>query len=131
MITEERIQIDDSYVNDLGSRFGAVATFVGVVRDHNKGKTVTGIFYDCYREMAVNKLTGIIEEIEARLPVKIMRLLHRVGEVGVGETSLLVVVASAHRREAFKGCEEVVEAIKHQVPIWKKERYDDDAAAWL
>ncbi|MDH3217715.1 MAG: molybdenum cofactor biosynthesis protein MoaE [Candidatus Krumholzibacteria bacterium] len=131
LITDHPIHIDERSVSDLDHKFGAVATFAGVVRDHHEGRPVTGIFYDCYHDMAQREMARIVEDMQARLPVKIVKVAHRIGEVGVGEISLLVIVASAHRSEAFEGCQKMVEAIKHRLPIWKKERYADGAAEWL
>jgi molybdopterin synthase catalytic subunit len=131
VITDRPIIVDDRRLVDVEQTFGAVVTFTGIVRDHNEGRPVTGIFYDCYREMAEREIARIVEDVETRLPVKAVEVVHRVGHLSVGDISLLVVVASAHRRESFEACQQIIEQLKQRVPIWKKEHYADNATKWL
>jgi len=139
VITEEPIRFDagDTAGDTAGglggaeAAHGAVVTFSGVVRDHNEGRPVTGVFYDCYREMAERELERLAARAGSRYPVKVIRLEHRIGELTVGDVSLLIVVASAHRKEAFDACQYIIDEIKKRVPIWKKERYADETSKWL
>lgn len=110
---------------------GAQVVFAGVVRDHNEGRAVRGIYYDCYRDMAEREIACIIDEVRTELDVADVKVVHRVGELAVGEASLLVVAWSAHRSAAFQAVTRIVDEIKRRVPIWKKERYCDAGESWL
>ncbi len=109
---------------------GAVATFVGLVRDHHAGRGVLGLEYSAYGAMAEGRCTAIVAEAEEKWPARIA-LAHRLGGLTVGEAAVIVVAASAHREAAFDACRWVIEAVKAQVPIWKRERYLDGTEAWV
>jgi molybdopterin synthase catalytic subunit len=104
---------------------GAVALFYGVVRNENKGRAVRYLEYDAYPEMAIKKMREVADEVRARFPVTGMGVLHRIGRLEIGETSLLVAISSGHRKEAFEACHYAVNRIKEIVPIWKKEVWED------
>jgi molybdopterin synthase catalytic subunit len=104
---------------------GAVALFYGVVRNENKGRSVQYLEYDAYPEMAIKKMKEVADEVRARFPVTGVGVLHRIGRLEIGETSLLVAVSSGHRKEAFEACHFAVDRIKEIVPVWKKEVWDD------
>ena len=115
---------------ELGA--GAVVTVDGVVRASNNGRDdVTGIFYDGYREMADRAMADIYLEIRRMYPVSHIEVVHRIGDVPVGELSLFVIAASAHRVDAFAACQMAVDELKRRAPLWKKERYTDDSAQWI
>jgi molybdopterin synthase catalytic subunit len=109
---------------------GALATFVGLVRDHHGGRGVLGLEYSAYGAMAEAQCAAIVGEAERRWKVRIA-LAHRLGGLAVGEAAVIVVAASAHRDPAFEACRWVIEALKAQVPIWKRERYLDGSEAWV
>jgi molybdopterin synthase catalytic subunit len=109
---------------------GAVALFLGVVRNNNLGRHVLYLEYDAYTEMAEKKLRQVAEEVTARWPVTDIAIAHRTGRVEIGETSLLVIVSSPHRHEAFEACQQAVNRIKEVVPIWKKEVWEG-GESWL
>ncbi len=109
---------------------GAVALFLGVVRNNNLGRRVLYLEYDAYTEMAEKKLQQVAEEVTARWPITDIAIAHRTGRVEIGETSLLVVVSSPHRHEAFEACQQAVNRIKEVVPIWKKEIWEG-GESWL
>jgi len=109
---------------------GAVALFLGVVRNNNLGRRVLHLEYDSYTEMAEKKLRQVAEEVTARWPITDIAIAHRTGRVEIGETSLLVVVSSPHRHEAFEACQQAVNRIKEVVPIWKKEVWEG-GESWL
>lgn len=109
---------------------GALATFVGLVRDHHGGRGVLGLEYSAYGAMAEARCAAIVAEAEGRWRVRIA-LAHRLGGLSVGEAAVIVVAASAHREAAFEACRWVIEAVKAQVPIWKRERYLDGSEAWV
>ena len=104
---------------------GAVALFYGVVRNENMGRNVQYLEYDAYPEMAIKKMREVAEEVRAKDPITGIGVLHRIGRLQIGETSLLVAVSSAHRVAAFEACHFAVDRIKQVVPIWKKEVWDD------
>ena len=104
---------------------GAVALFYGVVRNENMGRNVQYLEYDVYPEMAIKKMHEIADEVRAKYTITGIGVLHRVGRLEIGETSLLVAVSSAHRVAAFEACHFAVDRIKQVVPIWKKEVWDD------
>ena len=100
---------------------GAVALFYGVVRNENLGRNVLWLEYDAYPEMAIKKMREVADEVRAKFPVTGVGVLHRIGRLEIGETSLLVAVSSGHRKEAFEACHYAVDRIKQIVPVWKKE----------
>lgn len=110
---------------------GAVLLFLGVVRDHNAGRAVTGIHYDAYSDMAERVLTEIVAEAAARMGTERIAAVHRIGELDIGETSVAIAVASPHRAEAFDGARYIIEEIKQRLPIWKEEHYLDGDKGWL
>ena len=101
---------------------GGVASFVGVVRNRNDGNDVTHLTLEHYPAMTERALAGIVERARARWDVCGVTVIHRVGEMAVGEHIVLVVVTSAHRREAFEACEFIMDWLKTEAPFWKKER---------
>ena len=109
---------------------GAVALFYGVVRNENLGRRVQYLEYDAYPEMAIKKMHEVADEVRAKFPVAGIGILHRIGRLEIGETSLLVAVSSAHRAEAFAACHFAVDRVKEIVPVWKKEVWDD-GSAWI
>lgn len=117
----------------IGPNEGAIASFLGVVRDHHHGKGVTSLRYECYEAMAVHQLEKIAAAVgaEAGDAELVVAVWHGFGEMVPGQVSLAVHCASPHRVAAFDACRAVVEAIKADLPIWKEERYDDGSARWL
>ena len=109
---------------------GAVALFLGVVRDHSHGRRVLYLEYDAYPEMAERKLREVAEEALARWPITDVAVAHRTGRLEIGETSLLVAVSSPHRHDAFAACHHIVNRIKEVVPVWKKEVWEG-GEAWI
>ena len=126
-----RLPIDVSRLTALvtGSDRGGIASFIGLVRDHQDGRAVSRLEYSAYEPMAEAEADTIVREAEARWPVK-LALQHRLGDLAVGEVAVAVVAGSAHRAQAFEACRYVIEEVKRRVPIWKKEFYAD-GSAWL
>jgi molybdopterin synthase catalytic subunit len=106
---------------------GALCLFVGVVRDHNGGRPVLRLEYEAYEEMALPLMEKIAAEARDRWRITDVRIVHRLGRLEIGETSVAVAVASPHRREAFEACRYAIDTLKATVPIWKKEFYADGA----
>ncbi len=100
---------------------GGIVVFEGVVRDNARGKQVRYLEYDVYPEMAIQQIRAIITEAEKRWGVERVAVAHRVGRLEIGEASVIVVVATPHRAEAFDACRYIIDTLKTTVPIWKKE----------
>ena len=103
---------------------GAVLLFVGTVRNHNKGRKVLYLEYEAYPEMAVAEMQKIEQEALTRFAVSRVVLVHRTGRLEIGEASVVVAVASAHRADALDACRFVIDTLKARVPIWKKEVFE-------
>ena len=109
---------------------GAVVTFLGTTRDSTGDRRVLHLEYEAYAPMAEKKLAEIAREMRERYSVEDVAIAHRLGRLEVGETSLVVAVASPHRKEAFGACQYAVDRIKQTVPIWKKE-YFEGGEVWI
>ncbi len=109
---------------------GAIASFIGLVRDFNEGDTVTGMHLEHYPVMTEKVLQEIIAQARSRWKITDARIIHRVGDLLPGDQIVLVVTASAHRGEAFAACEFLMDFLKTQAPFWKKEQ-TTDANRWL
>lgn len=110
---------------------GAVLLFIGVVRDHNEGRQVNGMRYDAYVEMAERVLGIIAQEASARLGTDRVVVVHRIGDLRIGEASVAVAVSSPHRAEAYDASRYIIEEIKKRLPVWKHEYYTEGPARWL
>ncbi len=110
---------------------GATLLFLGVVRDHADDRPVSGMRYDAYQEMAGEVLRTIAEEAAERLGTDHVALLHRFGELAIGDVSVAIAVSSPHRGEAYEASRYVIEEIKERLPVWKKEHYVDGASEWV
>lgn len=110
---------------------GAVVLFVGTVRDRNSGRAVTGIEYSAYREMAERELAAIVADAEARFPGVHLAVEHRIGYLALGEASIAIAAAHAHRALAYDASRHVIEETKRRVPIWKCEHYADGTREWV
>jgi molybdopterin synthase catalytic subunit len=106
---------------------GAVCVFDGIVRDNTRGRRTLYLDYEAYREMALSQMRGLAEEARTRFGVREVAMVHRLGRLMVGETSVLIAVASAHRGAAFDACRWLIDTLKKTVPIWKKETFADGA----
>ena len=109
---------------------GAYVLFEGIVRDHHEGKRVESIFYDAYRPMAEKEIDKIVRGIQSEFPDVACSVLHRLGQLVVGDASIAIVCASPHRADAYAASRAVIDRIKETVPIWKKER-GPDGEEWV
>jgi molybdopterin synthase catalytic subunit len=105
-------------------RAGAIATFLGTTRIESRGRTVQHLDYEAYEGMAEQVMADIAEELRGRYDLRAIAIHHRVGRVGVGETSVAIAVSAAHRHDALAACREAIDALKQLVPLWKKEVYE-------
>ena len=130
-ITPEPLVIDEAlaFVADRGA--GATAMFVGTVRDHSGAGDVTGLSYEAWEDLAVERLGAIGEEMHERWSVRKVAILHRIGDLAVGESSVVVAASAPHRGDAFDACRHGIERLKEDVPIWKKESLVSGDAHWV
>ena len=108
---------------------GAAVVFEGVVRNHSRGRRTLFLEYEAYEEMARKQMESLADESLAKFQIRDLALVHRLGRLEIGEISVLIVVASAHRAAAFEACRWLIDTLKRTVPIWKKE-YFEDGAVW-
>lgn len=108
---------------------GAVVVFEGVVRDNSRGRRTLFLDYETYEEMAIKQMNGLAGQALSQFGIRQVVMVHRIGRLQVGDTSVVVLVASAHRAAAFEACRWLVDSLKQTVPIWKKE-YFEDGAVW-
>jgi molybdopterin synthase catalytic subunit len=106
---------------------GAVCVFDGIVRDNTRGRRTLYLDYEAYREMALEQMRQLADEAVTRFGVREVAMVHRLGRLEVGETSVLIAVASAHRAAAFDACRWLIDTLKKTVPIWKRETFVDGA----
>ena len=109
---------------------GAVVTFEGVVRNNSHGRQTHFLDYECYEPMAIKMIAQIGREVAAAYPIDRIALVHRLGRMLIGETSVVVMVTAAHRKAAFEAASEGIDRLKRSVPIWKKEHFSD-GAVWV
>ncbi|MBI4523449.1 MAG: molybdenum cofactor biosynthesis protein MoaE [Deltaproteobacteria bacterium] len=110
------------YVTDPGA--GAIVTFIGTTRNNNEGRSVIGLEYEAYPEMAEKELARLGEEARKRWNLQRVAIVHRIGAVPISEPSVVIAVSAAHRQDAFEACRFAIEEIKKTVPIWKKEIFE-------
>ena len=110
---------------------GAVLLFLGVVRNHADGRSVRGMHYEAYEAMASGVLREIADEAAEKLGTDRISVVHRTGELAIGEVSVAIAVSSPHRAESYEASRYVIEEIKKRLPVWKKERYADGDASWV
>ena len=106
---------------------GAAVIFEGVVRDNSRGRRTLYLDYEAYEAMALKQMKALALESRRRFEIRAASIVHRLGRLQIGETSVLIVVASAHRSAAFEACRWIIDALKKTVPIWKKEHFEDGA----
>jgi molybdopterin synthase catalytic subunit len=130
-ITREPI-VPTAVLDRVGaSEDGAAVLFIGVVRNHNDGARVDGMSYEAYDAMAEKVLDEIAGEAAERLGTPRIAVVHRVGELGIGEASVAIAASSPHRAESFDATRYVIEEIKKRLPVWKKEHYVEGGSEWL
>jgi molybdopterin synthase catalytic subunit len=110
---------------------GALSVFLGTVRDLNEGRPVSGMDYEAYESMAASELAAVAREVCDRTPGLRVTIEHRVGTLAIGDVSVAIVAAHAHRGPALDGARAIIEALKQRVPIWKREHYVDGERAWI
>lgn len=129
-LTREWLDRDALIAQVAHASMGGIVVFEGVVRDHARGKQIRCLEYDAYPEMAEQQIRAIVAEAERRWGVERVAVAHRFGRLEIGEASVIIVVASPHRAEAFDACRYIIDTLKTTVPIWKKE-VATDGEEWV
>ncbi len=124
-LTRERIDANKLVAAAKRGEDGAVVVFDGIVRNNSRGRQTLHLDYEAYEEMAIKQMDGLAHDAITRYGVRQVTIYHRLGKLEVGETSVLIVVASAHRAQAFDACRWLIDTLKKTVPIWKKETFVD------
>jgi molybdopterin synthase catalytic subunit len=128
-IVRDRIEADGVVQALKRHEDGALVVFDGIVRNNTRGRQTLYLDYEAYEEMALQQMENLVERGIADFKVRDATIIHRLGRLEIGETSVLIVVASAHRAAAFDACRWIIDTLKKTVPIWKKE-YFEDGAVW-
>jgi molybdenum cofactor synthesis domain-containing protein len=129
-VTEQRIDAAEHACLVQGADAGAVVTFAGVVRDHDRGRAVERLHYEAHPG-AADVLATIADEVAARVPAARLAVSHRVGDLRVGDAALVVAVAATHRAEALEACAALVDEVKARLPVWKHQVFADGSEEWV
>jgi molybdopterin synthase catalytic subunit/molybdopterin converting factor small subunit len=130
VITEEPLSVDQVVAEVRDDGAGAIATFIGAPRNHSRGRNVLYLDYEAYEGMAELMLERLARDLAARYELKAIAIHHRIGRVEIGDASVVIAVSAAHRKDALAACEEAIEILKAEVPLWKKEVYEG-GEEWL
>lgn len=128
-VTEAPISVTELADAVQEAAAGAVVTFEGVVRNHDAERAVTGIGYSCH-PTAGQVVKQIARDVAQQGRVRALGVVHRVGDLSVGEAALAVAVSSDHRAEAFAVCSQIVEEVKERLPVWKRQTFTDGSSQW-
>ncbi len=129
-ITKNKIDIEKVVQSVITPESGAVDVFIGTTRNHSRGKGVVKLEYEAYEQMAVKKMKQIENEVRDKWNIHNVAVVHRTGEVAIGESSVVIAVSSPHRDEAFSACRYIIDRLKEIVPIWKREFFKDGTVEW-
>ena len=123
-LTEQPIDVNEllAFVGDPGA--GAVTAFIGTTRDNNEGRSILSLDYEAYPGMAEQEMAKLGEEAGNKWRITRIAIVHRIGNVPIGEASVIIAVSAPHRDDAFKACRYAIDELKKRVPIWKKELYE-------
>ncbi|WP_143627144.1 molybdenum cofactor biosynthesis protein MoaE [Streptomyces sp. 1-11] len=129
-VRDAPLSVDEVFAAVGDDAAGGVALFVGTVRDHDGGADVDALGYSCHPS-AEAEMRRIAEKVAAEFPVRALAAVHRVGDLRVGDLAVVVGVSCPHRGEAFEACRRLIDDLKHEVPIWKHQRFSDGTEAWV
>jgi molybdopterin synthase catalytic subunit len=130
-VVQESIDVARLIATAQAAGVGALSVFVGTVRDLNDGRPVSGMDYEAYEAMASSELAAVAREVCDATPGLRVTIEHRIGTLAIGEVSVAIVAAHAHRGPAMDGARAIIESLKQRVPIWKREHYVDGERAWV
>jgi MoaE-MoaD fusion protein len=125
LLSDEPLSLDRVVDEVRDEQAGAIATFTGTTRISSRGRSVTHLDYEAYEGMAERVMAEIAESLQARYELSAVAIHHRVGRVGIGETSVVIAVSAPHRQDALAACKDAIDELKERVPLWKKEVYSD------
>ena len=124
LLSDEPLSLDRVVDEVRDDEAGAIATFTGTTRIHSRDRIVTHLDYEAYEGMAERVMAEIADGLRARYELRAIAIHHRVGLVGIGETSVVIAVSAAHRQAALAACKDAIDELKERVPLWKKEVYE-------
>jgi molybdopterin synthase catalytic subunit len=124
LLRDEPLSLDRVVDEVRDEQAGAIATFTGTTRISSRGRTVTHLDYEAYEGMAERVMAEIAEGLQSRYELSAVAIHHRVGRVGIGETSVVIAVSAPHRQDALAACKDAIDELKERVPLWKKEVYE-------
>jgi MoaE-MoaD fusion protein len=124
LLRDEPLSLDRVVDEVRNDEAGAIATFTGTTRVRSRGRTVTHLDYEAYEGMAERVMAEIAEALHARYELTGVAIHHRIGRVGIGETSVVIAVSAPHRQAALAACKDAIDELKEHVPLWKKEVYE-------
>jgi len=125
LLSDEPLSLDRVVDEVRDEQAGAIATFSGTTRIQSRGRSVTHLDYEAYEGMAERVMAEIAGGLQARYELSAVAIHHRVGRVGIGETSVVIAVSAPHRQDALAACKDAIDELKERVPLWKKEVYSD------
>jgi molybdopterin synthase catalytic subunit/molybdopterin converting factor small subunit len=124
LLGAEPVDLNEVVARVADDEAGAIATFVGTTRVHSRGRAVLYLDYEAYDGMAEAEMARIARDLSARYTLTRIAITHRIGRVGIGETSVAIAVSAPHRADALAACAEAIDLLKERVPLWKKEVYE-------
>ncbi|HUG67115.1 MAG TPA: molybdenum cofactor biosynthesis protein MoaE [Pirellulaceae bacterium] len=130
-LTEHPIDTQEVLRRVSSTQAGAVVLFLGTTREFTRGRQTLSLNYECYAEMAEKKLEELDVEAHKRWHLVATVIVHRIGQLGLGEASVAIGVSSAHRQDAFEAGKWLIDTLKEVVPIWKQENWADGTAEWV
>ncbi|MFJ3664526.1 molybdenum cofactor biosynthesis protein MoaE [Streptomyces sp. NPDC090119] len=129
-LRDTALSLDEVYGAVGDDAAGGTALFVGTVRDHDGGRSVSSLEYSAHPS-AEAELRRVAEEIAAEFPVRALAAVHRTGLLAIGDVAVITAVSCPHRAEAFAACRKLIDTLKHDVPIWKRQIFTDGATEWV
>jgi molybdopterin synthase catalytic subunit len=130
-IQSHPIQITEAFQFIKDDSCGGTSFFMGTVRNHDLGKKVKSLEYEAYTEMCVKKINEFAQESFQKFKIQKLYCVHRIGQLNIGDISILIACSAHHRDAAFKATRFMIEKIKLDLPVWKKEHYEDYPSEWL
>jgi molybdopterin synthase catalytic subunit len=129
LLTRTAIATDQLVARLKQGEDGAIVVFDGIVRNNTRGRRTLYLVYEAYEAMALSEMQRLVDQAMQQFAIRQIALIHRLGRLEIGDTSVLIIVASAHRGAAFDACRWIIDTLKKTVPIWKQE-YFEDGAVW-
>jgi molybdopterin synthase catalytic subunit len=117
--------------NDDDGKSGAIVSFTGSVRNHSVNGIVKGMYYESYLGMAEEKIKNIENIVKEKWNINKIKVIHRIGELTIGDISIIIIVSAYHSKDAFEACQFILHEIKNEVPIWKRELLNDGNKRWI